>query len=51
VAAGEVLDTLKSEAEALTEWLARNHSGLAQMSRKTVENCIRRPYQAWKAVK
>jgi hypothetical protein len=51
IAASTVLESLKGEAQALSDWLGRNHPGLAQMSRKTVETCIRESYRVWKAAK
>jgi hypothetical protein len=47
--AREVADTLKAEAQVLSAWLTRTHVRLAQMTPKTVENCIRKPYKLAKA--
>ena len=48
VAIGAVQDTLKAEAQALSDWLKQTHGGLAPMSRKTVETCIRETHRAWR---
>jgi len=44
MAAGEVLPTLKAEAEWLAAWLARAHPGAAAMSQTTTQNLIRHRY-------
>jgi hypothetical protein len=46
-----VLNSLKAEAQALSDWLTVTHDGLPPMSRKTVENCIRAGYNRQKTSK
>jgi hypothetical protein len=48
IAIGAVQNTLKAEAQALSDWLKQTHAGMAQMSRKTVETCIRDAHRAWR---
>jgi hypothetical protein len=43
---GAVLETLRGEAQALSNWLKTAYPDLAQMTCKTVENCIRPLYNA-----
>jgi hypothetical protein len=45
-AAGETLPTIKAEAEALSKWLANNHSGHPQVRPRPLENSLRSELRA-----
>jgi hypothetical protein len=49
--AGETLETLIAEARALSAWLGKEYPHYAQMTEKTIANCIRVSYRAQKATK